>query len=373
MDFLDQVYFDNNVRSYLTVAAIILIVFLFKRILSKYLAGLLFIPVKKIWNNLQKGHFCNLLVYPLSWFLTLLISVIALDKLNFPSILYFKIYGVSSQFLLNKLGVGIIVFCFFWVVLRLIDFVSFILVHKNTVIEKRGHSQLIPFFTDLIKVIIGIVGVLIFISAVFNKNIGSLLTGLSIVGAALALSAKESLENLIASFIIFFDKPFFIGDSVKMNAISGTVENIGLRSTTIRTANKTLVTVPNKQMVDNPVDNVSMLSNRRMETVLEFEPEATLETILSLKKELQKIIDGKDTAQFSGSVFVNDYSRNGVKIIFELTAPPMPLKEFNGQKEEVLLQILRLVNASNLKMQTAATQLNAAAPAAAKPKNDDII
>ncbi len=373
MDFLDKIYFDNNIRTYLTVAGIILFVFLFKRILSKYLAGLLFIPVSRMWKNLQKNHFCNLLVYPLSWFITLLISVIALDKLNFPSILYFKIYGVSSQFLINKLGVGIIVFCFFWVVLRLIDFVSFILVHKNTVPEKRGHTQLIPFFTDLIKVIIGIIGTLIFISAVFNKNIGSLLTGLSIVGAALALSARESLENLIASFIIFFDRPFFIGDSVKMNAISGTVESIGLRSTTIRTAAKTLVTVPNKQMVDNPVDNVSMLSNRRMETILEFAPEAELEAILSLKQDLQKIIDSKDAAQFSGSVFVNDFSRNGVKIVFELIAPAMPVKQFNAIKEEVILQIIKLLNASSLQMQTTTNQFNIVQPPPGTAPSKNII
>lgn len=373
MDFLDKIYFDNNVRSYLTVIGIILFVFLFKRILSKNLAGLLFIPVSRIWKNLQKKHFCNLLVYPLSWFLTLLISVIALDKLNFPSILFFKIYGVSSQFLINKLGVGIIVFSFFWVVLRLIDFVSFILVHKNTVPEKRGHSQLIPFFTDLIKVIIGVIGALIFISAVFNKNIGSLLTGLSIVGAALALSARESLENLIASFIIFFDKPFFIGDSVKMNAISGTVESIGLRSTTIRTANKTLVTVPNKQMVDNPVDNISMLSNRRMEIILEFAPEAGLDDITNLKKDLQKIIDGKDPSKFSGSVFVNDFSKNGIKIVFELVAPSMPLKEFNPIKEEVILQILTLLRSSSLKMLTTTNEFTITQPVTGAPPKNDII
>ncbi len=373
MDFLDHIYFDNSVRSYLTVAGIILFVFLFKKILSKYLASLIFIPVNRIWKNLQKDHFCNLLVNPLSWFLTLLISVIALDKLNFPSILFYKIYGVSSQFLINKLGVGIIVFSFFWVVLRFIDFVSFILVNKNTVPEKRGHSQLIPFFTDLIKVIIGIVGTLIFISAVFNKNIGSLLTGLSIVGAALALSARESLENLIASFIIFFDKPFFIGDSVKMNTITGTVESIGLRSTTIRTPAKTLVTVPNKQMVDNPVDNISMLSNRRMEAILEFTTEAGLEDIISLKNDFQKIIDGKQHGKYSGSVFVNDYSKNGIKIIFELIAPPMPIRDFNTIKEDILLQLLKLVNESPLNMQATPNQFNIVPTTPEPVKRNDII
>jgi MscS family membrane protein len=96
------------------------------------------------------------------------------------------------------------------------------------------------------------------IKACFNQPLGHLLTGLSIVGAALALSARESLENLIASFIIFFDKPFFSGDTVKVNNITGTVEKIGLRSTRILTTDKTLVTVPNKQMVDSIVDNWSM-------------------------------------------------------------------------------------------------------------------
>ncbi|MEI9958567.1 MAG: mechanosensitive ion channel domain-containing protein [Ferruginibacter sp.] len=59
------------------------------------------------------------------------------------------------------------------------------------------------------------------------------------------------MENLIASFIIFFDKPFTAGDTLTANNISGTVEKIGLRSTRIRTADKTLVTIPNKLMVDS--------------------------------------------------------------------------------------------------------------------------
>jgi MscS family membrane protein len=77
-------------------------------------------------------------------------------------------------------------------------------------------------------------------------------------GAALALAARESLENIIASFIIFFDKPFVTGDNLKIQQVTGTVERIGLRSTRIRTADKTLVSVPNKQMVDSIVDNLSM-------------------------------------------------------------------------------------------------------------------
>src|SRR6478609_10892106 len=91
----------------------------------------------------------------------------------------------------------------------------------------------------------------------FHYDISKLVTGLSIVGAAIALATKESLENLIASFIIFFDKPFTTGDLVKVQNITGNVERIGLRSTRLRTGDKSYVTVPNKQMVDSILDNIS--------------------------------------------------------------------------------------------------------------------
>ena len=93
---------------------------------------------------------------------------------------------------------------------------------------------------------------------VLNFNISNLITGLSIITAAVALATRESLENLIASFIIFFDKPFTMGDLVKVENITGNVERIGLRSTRIRTDQKTFITVPNKKMVDSILDNLSL-------------------------------------------------------------------------------------------------------------------
>ncbi len=106
-------------------------------------------------------------------------------------------------------------------------------------------------------------GLLLILRFAFNYNITTVLTGLSIVGAAIALSLRESLENLIASFVIFFDKPFTTGDLVKVQNITGNVERIGLRSTRIRTEQKSYVTVPNKQMVDSILDNLSLRSQRK--------------------------------------------------------------------------------------------------------------
>jgi len=154
--------------------------------------------------------------------------------------------------------------------IRAIDFAAILLEQRAGQSPDQSDNQLIVFFKDFFKVLIIIISLLVIIRFAFGWNIGSLLTGLSIVGAAIALALKESLENLIASFIIFFDKPFATGDLVKVNAITGTVEKIGLRSTRIRTEQKTFVTVPNKQMVDSVLDNFSLRTQRRAELKLEL-------------------------------------------------------------------------------------------------------
>ena len=129
---------------------------------------------------------------------------------------------------------------------------------------------MIVFIRDFLKAIIGIIGILMILDSAFKVNVTSILASLGLAGAALALAAKESIENLIASFVIFFDKPFTAGDVLKVNNISGTVERIGLRSTRIRTDQKTYVTVPNKQMVDSIVDNLSLRTQRKGELRLEL-------------------------------------------------------------------------------------------------------
>src|SRR6185295_11619359 len=90
-----------------------------------------------------------------------------------------------------------------------------------------------------------------------------LIAGLGIGGLALALAAKETIENLFASFTIFLDKPFTIGDLVQVGSVTGKVESIGFRSTRIRTAEKSFVTVPNKKMVDVELENQSERFERR--------------------------------------------------------------------------------------------------------------
>ena len=340
MNFLDKIILDNTVRSLIIVFATILLTLLLKKYLSRYIAAQLYKLTLRIWKNINKITFISLVMQPLGWFLVVLITVFTVDKLNFPQDLHYTLYGHTTEDILTRFGTGIIIVSFIWLVLRLVDFFAAVLEEKaNQTIDTRD-NQLIVFFRDFLKVIIGIIGILLIIKACFNQPIGNVLTGLSIVGAALALAAKESLENLIASFIIFFDKPFFTGDVVKINAVTGTVERIGLRSTRIRTADQTLVTVPNKQMVDGVVDNWSMRTQRRAEIKLDLASNTPLPVVEGFMQALKKFIDPSTREIISANIFLKELNKNGISIVAEYFTQPFTLQEYFELKEKIHFQIL---------------------------------
>lgn len=335
MNFLDHIFLSNTIRSYCIVGGIILFVLLFKRYFSRYIASVLIRLLSYIWKTVDRKSFVDLVVEPLEWFLVMLIAVFAIDKLNYPAEWQYKIYGHSIEDILTSFGIAIIVIFFTRFLLRIIDFIALILARKAEATQDKTDDQLVVFFRDFLKVIVGIMGLLLLMKTSFNLDIGGLLTSLSIVGAAVALAAKESLENLIASFIIFFDKPFITGDTVKVNAVTGTVEKIGLRSTRIRTVDKTLVTVPNKQMVDSVVDNWSMRIQRRGEFKLELTAQTGTLKIQQLIEVLKNLLQSKSDQISSFTVHLTEINKNGIQITAEYFTPHIPLENFNQLKEDL--------------------------------------
>ena len=272
-EFLDQIYFDNTLREYTIALAIILLGFLFKRFIARYIALFISYLIIKRYKDINKTAFRDQVARPLGFFIIVFIIVVALDKLNFPHKLDITIYHLNLKELFRMVSSAILIISFFRFLIKCIDFATLLIKERYLNDEEHGKHQLVYFFKDVIKVLIGLVGLLLILKYTFNYDIKGLVTGLSIVGAAVALALKESLENFIASFVIFFDKPFGTGDSVKINGVSGTIENIGLRSTRIRTEAKTYVTVPNKQMVDSIVDNLSNRTQYRGDFRLEIVPD----------------------------------------------------------------------------------------------------
>lgn len=344
MKFLDQVYFDNSLRNYLIVCIIILIAFVLKRIISKYAASLLFKIVKqKKAGRLDKLRFDSLVIAPIERLLFFLISITAIDRLNFPQVLMFSIHKVTSQDIVEGIASAIIIISFVYLIIRFMDFLVLLIKSRSLSGNTPGEHQLLFFFKDLIRVVIIIIGFVFILKFSFSLNIGNLLTGLSIVGAALALAARESLENLIASFIIFFDKPFEAGDLVKVNNFSGTVERIGLRSTRLRTIEKSMVTVPNKQMVDSILDNWSMRDVVRNEIKTYLPPNTSSEDFEKVIDGIKEILLSKKESVESCSVYLQEINNdNAVIMVIYFTKFAMLIDDLNQLKQDINLDIRKL-------------------------------
>jgi len=354
-DFWNQVIFSNSLKSYIIVAATILFVIVLKRFISRQIARMIFRVVRKMGSGLDKSAFVDLLVGPIGTFLVVFVSISSIEKLHFPVALDFDIYEVQAKTIIQALAIIIIIISFIWLLLRLVDFVALILRQKTSRHGGPRNNQMVIFIRDFLKAIIGIIGFLMILDSAFKVDVTKIMASLGLAGAAVALAAKESIENLIASFIIFFDKPFTAGDVLKVNSISGTVEKIGLRSTRIRTDQKTYVTVPNKQMVDSIVDNLSLRTQRKGELRLEISLSTSSDLLDKLVEGIRAILK-KDKVENS-TAFLDNISGSAFLINVDYFTSPITIDEFNGIKQQINLDTLRLLENMQVEIAGASTDV----------------
>lgn len=340
-EFFHYTIGNNTVGAYLWALALILFVFFLKRVLSRGLAALACRVFGRIWKNFDSKTFVDLVVHPLGIFLVITVSIVTLYRLHFPGEFDIELYKYRLHHVLLALGILLQIGSFVWLILRSIDFIAILLQqHHHHGRPAQSEYQLIVFFRDFLKVIVGLIGGLLILRFAFGYDISTLLTGLSIVGAAIALALRESLENLIASFVIFFDKPFTIGDFVKVQGIAGNVEKIGLRSTRMRTADKSYVTVPNKQMVDSILDNVSLRTQLRgfLELNLHVQtPPARTEQLL---QDIRALLKEKTDVQ-AFSVALSDIRPNTIVATVEYFTRTIENAQFVALKQEISFFVLR--------------------------------
>jgi MscS family membrane protein len=164
--------------------------------------------------------------------------------------------------------------------------------------HRRAERLLIPITRKLVRAIIVITGILIALAAFYGeKTITGLVAGLGVGGVVLALAAKDSVENVFASVTILFDMPFALGDWIKMDKVEGEVEEINLRSTRIRTINDTVITLPNANLIRNPVENFGARRLRRQRLSIRLGYESDPQAIDRYCEGLREFLDAQPNVQ----------------------------------------------------------------------------
>lgn len=316
-DIFNRTFLGNSIEAYVWFAGIALIGLLFKRLLSKFLAYLGYKLMSKYASPIGYTKFNELVEKPIGIFILLITFYLAFDRLEFPNawnLVPAERFGLR-MIMFSGFQIAII-FSLTWIFLRLIDFFGLILMYKASLTESKADDQLVSFIKESLKVVLIILSIFFILGAVFKLNIASLIAGLGIGGLAIALAAKESLENLLGSFTIFLDKPFTIGDVVKIGSVEGTVEHIGFRSTRIRTVEKTYLTVPNKKMVDSELDNLSLRLQRRVKFDISLVYETSITQFKNIVADIQAYIDNHPQINTADNIVrMHNFADSGIEIM----------------------------------------------------------
>ncbi|MBF9253194.1 mechanosensitive ion channel family protein [Pontibacter sp. 172403-2] len=344
-DILNYEFLDNTVTNYLWFAGILLFGFLFKTMLSRLLSGLMFRLVKRFSQEGNLPIFRRLLLQPLEVLLFLVFLYFAFKALDYPldpteaarqkdhflRTLTFRTYQVF------------VIIALTWVVLRLIDFAGHIFNLRAEHTSSKLDDQLVPFFKDFSKVLIVLLSFMVMLGTVFGVNVAGLVAGLGVGGLAIAFAAKESIENLLASFTIFLDQPFVVGDLVQVADITGTVEKIGFRSTRMRTLEKSFVTLPNKFMIDKALNNLSLRTFRRADFTISLTYNTTSAQMRAIIREMQAYIDQHPRTNQDGRIRFKALSASSKDIMVLYFVATMDWDEYIDVKEEINYKIVEIV------------------------------
>lgn len=311
-EFLDKEFYWNTVGEWLLA----LVIMLAGILLGKVVFWLLGNVVKKFTSKTKTridDIIIDMIEEPVSFAISLLVIWYGLDSLNLPD---------AGHIWINRIYYVLIIFNIAWLINRLID--ALIEEYLVPIVEKSESDlddQLLPILRKGIHATVWIMAVIIALNNA-GYDVGALIAGIGIGGLALALAAQDTVANVFGGMTIFVDQPFTIRDWIKIGGHEGTIEEVGIRSTRIRTFEGRLITIPNKIFAESAIENVSAEPSRRVILVLGLTYDMTHEkvqealTILSEVHENNKnVLDEKHLELFDS---FGDFSLN-VKFVYYIT------------------------------------------------------
>ncbi|MGK7369061.1 MAG: mechanosensitive ion channel family protein [Candidatus Halalkalibacterium sp. M3_1C_030] len=233
---------------------------------------------------------------------------------------------------------------FIWLIYNLVNVLSGYLSELTSKTESQLDDQLVPLIRKTLKVFVVILGV-IFILQNNGINVTSLLAGLGLGGLAFALAARDTLANFFGSITIFMDKPFQVGDLIKTSNAEGVVEEIGFRSTRLRTLYNSVISVPNSNLAVTEIDNLGLREYRRMKMMLNLTYSTTPKQMEAFVEGIKAIINANEhIRQDLYEVHFNEYGAHSLDVLVYIFFDVPGWSEELQQRHNFLLEVYRLAD-----------------------------
>jgi MscS family membrane protein len=251
----------------------------------------------------------------------------------------------------------------FWYAYNLISLVDTLFHQIGRKSDSSLEMHIAPLVRRTLRVFLIVVASMFIVQSVFKQDIGAWLAGLGIAGLAVSLAAQDTLKNLFGSITIILDQSFKIGERIICTGCDGVIEDIGLRTTRVRTTAGHVVSIPNANIVNSPIENVSRRTAIRRSFTLALKLDTPAEKVkLALKIVNDILADGQFRENIHPTIrgkackpqiFFSDYTANSLNLnIIYWYAPPNS-DEYMAHAEKINLRILDEFNRAEIHLASA--------------------
>lgn len=358
-DTLSNLYLlENSALDISLFFIIILIGFAFRRFFSNSFSKIIyrFLPDQLI----QIQDCIQLIRKPFELLLFWIFLYVASLNLHVPIQWNFTpVKDFGLLFLFKKCYEAALILTITWLIIRIMKVVILVAQEKWQGLEQKSKQQFIPFLNDLALVFIITSAGFVLLGRIFEVDVVALITGLGLGGLALALAARETLENLFASFTIFLDLPFVVGDSIQVGTITGDIEKIGFRSTRIRALDGNLILIPNRLLTSQSLENLSERHYRRAKYNLTFALNTKAEQIEKLIPSIEKLINGEALCKKKAAkIIFEGFGTYSLDLSITYFVQTTDFGKYQSIKQQINLGILKLIEENKMSLASSATAVN---------------
>jgi MscS family membrane protein len=305
-DWLQYRIFSIKLYQYFMIVAFFLISLILYRIFS-WIIGYFLI---RIFEKIRLPKFASSFVKPTAKPFSFL-TVILLNRIFLPTI---HLPIDAHHFIQTGLN-ALLPVAFAMIAYKLVDLVGDILARMAEKTKSTVDDQLVPLAMKTMKVLVVIFSGLYILKS-FEVDITPLLAGVSVGGLAFALAAQDMLKNFFGSITIFSDQPFEIGDWIVFDGTEGTVEEIGVRSSRVRTFYNSLISIPNGKLADMTIDNMGRREFRRYSTNISLTYDTPPDLIDAYVEGLKKIVDTHPlTRKDYYQIHLNNFNESSLDVL----------------------------------------------------------
>ena len=269
-----------------------------------------------------------------------------------PTRYLFIVFGVwSSLNILNLEGEiirhfirSLLIIAVFWTFYNAINIFRTEIYKFSAKFGKELSQEIGNFFIKTLKALIIVLSIVAVLQE-WGINVSAFVASLGLGGLAFALAAKDTVANLFGGLTILADKSMKLGDWIKVGSVEGIVEDIGLRTSKIRTFEKSLITVPNSYIANNPIENFSRRQNRRIKMYIGLTYDTPVKVVSNIVKEIREMLINhpRIDKNLTLLVYFDEFGESSLNIFVYTFTDTADWEEYLAIKQDVMFKIMEIV------------------------------